>query len=1138
MKRKSASQFAFFNLRVLIGLCIIFVAAFVALASLGVFSATAGNIVQALGKHKIITQSDNPLVPIGFDCATIHQKGIDKQENFRAGAIMMACGESPNVGTTATSTLGPVGRFIEKILRPIAPSPQAYGAADVDVVTGTETSPHVIQSESYTAANPDNPNQVVVAYNDSRCAASSNFSALSVSTDGGTTFTRVTNGSGCSPFAGTSGDPVALYNKPSGTWFTIWIDGACGGGGMGGYKSSTPDNPNGWTHFCAHSGSGDDRESGWADNNPSSPFYGRMYMSWNDFNIGSGALEVTYSSDNGATWHSPIVVSNTATFIRDTQITGDLSGNGTIYIAGMDEGGGGFPHNDINKMYKSTDGGNTWTNTYTGPAFPGPGVTASGYFACMFNDSGAFWRHEGWGEPAAFNNVVSLVYSQHGTGADAGDVYYIRSSDGGVTFGAPFKLNSDSTTRPQWQANISVSPSGTLLATWYDGREFASCLKGNAATPCYRMWSRKSNDNGLTWQPDMALSDASSPEPGQSDGNIQPTYAGDYDYGSAITLKHTTSWTDGRVAIGGASQQDVFTDRELVGFAVTTSVPACDSLVNTQLTDFDINLSDAVDPATVQASDFTVNGIPANSFTLMNGNTLIRFHFNSSPVVLGSNAMHIAAGAFLRISDGMPNFEFSCSFCYAATALQITSTNPPVGGTFTPPAPGNYTFDVNFNQAVDPASVQTTDLMVSGNSGPSVTAVSLINGNMTVRFTLHMNFGGTLDASIGAGSITANGCNANAAFSGTYNVAGCPPQDHYTISQIGGSIVPGTTDIGNHIDDGVTTVALPFAYTLYGQVYNAVNLSSNGNAQFTTTDSAFSNVCLPWASHNYAIFPYWDDLRTDTAGSGIFTSVSGSAPNRIFNIEWRATYFSGGGSTNHELRLYEGQARFDVIYGTVSQGNASATAGVQKDTVFDQYFCNGSGAAATGGQSYILQSCEATTVLGAVSRKTHTGAGDFDINLPLTGTPGIECRKNSATNDYTMVVTFAGNVAVTGSPQAQVTSGTGCVGSGGTCMGGNNVTVSGAIVTIPLTNIADDQTIMVQLNGVNAAADQPAVNVVIPMTIIVADTNGSGNVSSADIAQTKGRIGQAVTSANFRSDVNASGGINSTDVTIIKQNLP
>ena len=43
-----------------------------------------------------------------------------------------------------------------------------------------------------------------------------------------------------------------------------------------------------------------------------------------------------------------------------------MSGDGTLYIAGMDEGGGGFPHNDTNLIYKSTDGGATWSNTYTG----------------------------------------------------------------------------------------------------------------------------------------------------------------------------------------------------------------------------------------------------------------------------------------------------------------------------------------------------------------------------------------------------------------------------------------------------------------------------------------------------------------------------------------------------------------------------------------------------------------------------------------------------------------------------------------------------------------------------------------------------------------------------------------------------
>ena len=137
--------------------------------------------------------------------------------------------------------------------------------------------------------------------------------------------------------------------------------------------------------------------------------------------------------------------------------------------------------------------------------------------------------------------------------------------------------------------------------------------------------------------------------------------------------------------------------------------------------------------------------------------------------------------------------------------------------------------------------------------------------------------------------------------------------------------MPGTTDSGNHGDDQVTNISLPFSYTLYDQTFNSVNVSSNGNAQFVTTDTAFTNVCpLPWPAHNYTIFPYWDDQRTDANSGcaafpggtcGVFTSVSGTAPNRIFNIEWRTVYFADVTMTaNYELRLYEGHEQFDVVW--------------------------------------------------------------------------------------------------------------------------------------------------------------------------------------------------------------------------------
>jgi len=86
MKKKSASRSAFFNVRVLIGLLVVLLGVFLALAGSGSFSALA-----QVPKHLIITNSKDPLVPNGFDCALVQEKHIDTQENFRAGAILKAC---------------------------------------------------------------------------------------------------------------------------------------------------------------------------------------------------------------------------------------------------------------------------------------------------------------------------------------------------------------------------------------------------------------------------------------------------------------------------------------------------------------------------------------------------------------------------------------------------------------------------------------------------------------------------------------------------------------------------------------------------------------------------------------------------------------------------------------------------------------------------------------------------------------------------------------------------------------------------------------------------------------------------------------------------------------------------------------
>src|SRR5439155_25742127 len=168
MKKKSASQSAFFSLRVLIGLFAVLAGVFLALLGFGAFSAQAQ-------QNYTPTMSMDTLVPVGFDCSRIHELGIDKQENMRAGAIMIACGEAQGGSTSRDRAFS---QLVQSLTAPLT-----FGATDVDLVTGTETYPNVTQSETFCAVNPDNSSQIVIAYNDSRGRNITpiNISAASVS---------------------------------------------------------------------------------------------------------------------------------------------------------------------------------------------------------------------------------------------------------------------------------------------------------------------------------------------------------------------------------------------------------------------------------------------------------------------------------------------------------------------------------------------------------------------------------------------------------------------------------------------------------------------------------------------------------------------------------------------------------------------------------------------------------------------------------------------------------------------------------------------------------------------------------------------------------------------------------------------
>ena len=227
MKKKSTSQSAFFNLRVLIGLFVVLAGVFLALIGLGTFSGLTASSAQAQQNHKIINVQG---LPPGFDCATIHENG-HRQTGKLSGRRHHDCLRR------GTGRFSFVLRCLLSASRQTDGPPGVWRRGRRSGHRRRDAFRTVTQSETYTLANPDNPNQIVVTYNDSR-TASANYSGASFSSDGGTTFTRLNP----SPFAsghGTNfGDPVTLYNKPTSSFFAIFLATGCGGQGIGAWKST------------------------------------------------------------------------------------------------------------------------------------------------------------------------------------------------------------------------------------------------------------------------------------------------------------------------------------------------------------------------------------------------------------------------------------------------------------------------------------------------------------------------------------------------------------------------------------------------------------------------------------------------------------------------------------------------------------------------------------------------------------------------------------------------------------------------------------------------------------------------------------------------------------------------------------
>jgi len=194
---------------------------------------------------------------------------------------------------------------------------------------------------------------------------------------------------------------------------------------------------------------------------------------------------------------------------------------------------------------------------------------------------------------------------------------------------------------------------------------------------------------------------------------------------------------------------------------------------------------------------------------------------------------------------------------------------------------------------------------------------------------------------------------------------------------------------------------------------------------------------------------------------------------------------------------------------------------------------NGFGFSPSGAQLPIFAPNAAALTPYVTSRKDHLAQFDHipafitcDINLPVTGTPGVECRSGGSLGIHQLAIVFPKNVTLNppnGIPAVRVSSGIGTV---------SKFLVTNNEVIVNLTGVADAQTLMVTLAGVNDGSNM--ADVVVPDRFLLGDITGNGVVNASDISQVKSQVGAVFSTANCRSDVNLNGAINSSDVALVK----
>jgi len=470
--------------------------------------------------------------------------------------LRVQCGQLNNTGPATASQF----------------SPDVPQGTDV-LVNNPTGDPATMTTQSEVSFAQDAAGTTLCAgFNDSagEALSPSIYTGWATSTDGGATWTDkgmlAPSASG-----GNYGDPSMVWSAADNNFYFISFSET----GIGVWKSTDHCATLPWLTNVVTS-SGADKMIMAVDNNPASPYYGRLYVSYVDFNVGSsGTMRVTYSSNGGTSWSTPANISSGSDDVQDS--TPVVAPNGDVFVGYLHYVSSYPGTQSEQRVYRSTDGGTSYTavtsiETATAPGHlvtcgfgsrPSVGPASTTAFR-IINAAKLAMGPDGVLHAAWFRNPGGTFGS-----GDQSDVYYARSSDNGATWSTPVRINDDTTTTDQWNPAIGINANNIIAIQWLDAREDA----GNSS---YRAYGTISYDGGTTWEPNFPIGDVMSgraPTNPNFDPGIAACYHGEYNTTVVGDAYAGFIWSDDRAVRDGHPDPDIYFDRVplMVDFALAAT---------------------------------------------------------------------------------------------------------------------------------------------------------------------------------------------------------------------------------------------------------------------------------------------------------------------------------------------------------------------------------------------------------------------------------------------------------------------------------------------------------------------------------------------------------------------------------------